>query len=39
MVVGSLLRSEGTAAPVFSQVYQERIIAGETTQNIVTPVQ
>ena len=39
MVVGSLLRSEGTAAPVFSQVHQEQIVAVETTQNIVTPVQ
>ena len=39
MVVGSLLRSEGTAAPVFSQVHQEQIVAVETTHNIVTPVQ
>ena len=39
MVVGSLLRLEGIAAPFFSQVYQEQIFAGETTQNIVTPVQ
>ena len=27
MVVGSLLRSEGIAAPVFSQVHQEQIVA------------
>ena len=39
MVVGSLLRSEGIAAPVFSQVHQEQIVAGETTQNFVTPMQ
>ena len=39
MVVGSPLRLEGNAAPFFSQVCQEQIVAGETTQNIVTPVQ
>ena len=39
MVVGSLLRLEGIAAPAFSQVYQEQIVARETTQNIVAPVQ
>ena len=38
-VVGSLLRSERTAAPVFSKVHQEETVAVETTQNIVTPVQ
>ena len=39
MVVDSLLRLEGIAAPVFSQVCQEQIVAGEMTQNIVEPVQ
>ena len=39
MVVGSHLRSEGTAAPVFSQVHQEQIVAVETTKNIVALVQ
>ena len=39
MVVDSILRSEGTAAPVFSQAHQELIVAVETTQNNVTPVQ
>ena len=39
MVVGSLLRLEGIVAPVFSQVHQEQIVAGESTQNIITPVQ
>ena len=39
MVVGSPLHLEGITAPYIYQVYQEQIVAGEATQNIVTPVQ
>ena len=34
-VVGSLLPFEEFTAPVYNQVHQEQIVAGETTQNIV----